>query len=211
MTWMRMPGQGWAVSGSMFMAMWAAMMTAMMLPSSLPVVLAFHRDLKARRYNRPTAAALLMYAVYTLVWCVVGAGVYVVGVAMAELMMRSDPLARRMPVVFAGGVVLAGVWQFLPCTGRALGCCRTLDSCGASTSAFGHGVERGIQCVTCCAGPMLAMLAMGMMNPFVIVAAGFVIATEKLLPRPRLTSVIVGSGLVCYGVLAVLRVMWGPS
>jgi predicted metal-binding membrane protein len=208
MMWMRMPGQSWAASGLMFMAMWAAMMTAMMLPSSLPMVVTFHRARTNDGRPRPTVAALIMFGAYALVWCVVGVGVYVAGVALAELAMRSDSVGRLMPVVFAGGILLAGIWQFLYPTRRALGCCRTLETCGPSTSAFGYGLERGVQCVTCCAGLMLAMLAIGMMNPLVMIATAGVIAVAKLLPRPQLTLPITGVALLIVGAVEILRAAW---
>jgi hypothetical protein len=48
----------------------------------------------------------------------------------------------------------------------------------------------------------LILLVLGMMSPFVIVAVTFVVAAEKLLPRPEFVARVIGSVAIVAGVLA---------
>ncbi len=46
MAWMRMPGQTWPGAAASFLAMWLVMMTAMMLPSLVPALWRYRRELR---------------------------------------------------------------------------------------------------------------------------------------------------------------------
>jgi len=52
---------------------------------------------------------------------------------------------------------------------------------------------------------MMIMLALGMMNPFVMIAVAIVIAAEKLLPRPQTVARLVGVAAVFAGVIIICR------
>jgi predicted metal-binding membrane protein len=61
--------------------------------------------------------------------------------------------------------------------------CRISKSNGDPRSALRAGLDSGVCCVTCCSGPTLLLLALGMMNPAVIVLVAAMIALEKLMPK----------------------------
>ena len=90
MMWMRMPGQTWAASAAMFMLMWLAMMVAMMLPSALPMLLNFRRSLIGNRHENAGAPVIVLASGYFLVWSLIGAAVYPLGVAFALATMRLE-------------------------------------------------------------------------------------------------------------------------
>ncbi len=79
--------------------------------------------------------------------------------------------------------------------------CRDPFACSGSGAgsrrwpSFSHGLTQGIFCAICCSGLMLALLAVGVMNPVAMLLVALVIALEKLLPKPkpvvRLTGIIV--------------------
>jgi hypothetical protein len=51
----------------------------------------------------------------------------------------------------------------------------------------------------------MILVALGMMNPLVIVGVTLVIAAEKILPRPQFTARLVGIAAIVGGVAAIVR------
>jgi len=87
MTWMRMPGQGWARSAAGFVGMWAVMMVAMMLPSLMPAL---------RGYRFTNAAGFA--AAYFGVWILAGVVIYPVGLVYFAILpaLKSGSLAQAI-------------------------------------------------------------------------------------------------------------------
>src|SRR2546428_12989869 len=98
MVWMPLPGQaGWSAAVG-FEGMWIAMMAAMMLPSLVPTLARTRLD-------------VLTSAGYFAVWAAIGAGGYVVGIALAQAEVRWATLALGIPIARGCVVVVAGWWQ----------------------------------------------------------------------------------------------------
>ena len=196
MMWMRMPGQSWTGAAAMFMAMWAAMMVAMMLPSAFPML---------QRHHSTWATTGLVAAGYFFIWSAAGAAVYLPGVILGLAAMRWDSVSRAVPYLTAMGVLAAGVLQFTSWKWQALSRCRGPFSCAncalmSPGQAWKRGVQCGTCCVTCCFGPTLILLALGMMNPVVIGIITVLIAMEKLLPEPKYVVKAAGALAVIWGV-----------
>jgi len=204
MMWMRMPGQTWAQAAAMFMLMWLAMMIAMMLPSSLPMIFRYHR-----RSHGQIWITSLMIAGYFFVWMLVGAIAYLLGIPFALAAMRSEALSRSVPALIGVAVIAGGCLQFIPLTMRGLTHCRGPLSCAFSQtranlgSAWRCGIDCGICCAQCCLGPTLILIALGMMNPIVMVAVAGIIAVEKLLPRPKEMFRLIGILAIISGIAIV--------
>jgi len=211
MMWMPMPGQTWLGSTVMFMLMWLAMMVAMMLPSYLPMVLRYHRARRSEYDRGVLAWTSLMIAGYFFVWSAVGAVIFLAGIALAIAAMRWTTFSRSMPFIIAATIVIAGGMQFMPWTQSGLRQCRGPLACGVSSSrpgawpAWRVGIRSWISCVTCCSGPTLVLLALGMMNPAVIVLVTAVIAMEKLMPRPEVIVRLSGIIAVIAGLIMISR------
>ena len=211
MMWMPMPGQTWLGSTVMFMLMWLAMMVAMMLPSYLPTILRYHRARRSENDRGALASTSLVMAGYFFVWSAAGAVIYVVGIALAMATMRWTTLSRSMPFIIAATIFMAGCMQFMPWTKFGLRECRGSLACGVSISrrgawsAWRAGIRSGISCVTCCSGPTLILLALGMMNPAVIVLVTAMIAMEKLMPKPELIVRPSGTIAVIVGLIMINR------
>ena len=203
MMWMRMPGQGWAVSIALFLFMWLAMMVAMMLPSAAPMLLRF----------RPGTTAMLVACGYFAVWLLVGLVVYTLGAVWALAVMRSAALSRAVPALGGAMLVLAGAlqlgrWERIGLTRCCDPLCRRTATSGPeSSSALAEGLRQGLSCVQCCAGPMLALLAMGVMNFLAMIAVAVVIASEKLLPHPRFVVLTTGWLGIVAGAVVVSRAL----
>jgi predicted metal-binding membrane protein len=191
MMWMRMPGQTWVEAAGMFMLMWVPMMVAMMLPSSLPTFLRYYHERLVANRRAAWGATFVMAVGYFFVWGATGAIIYMPGVFLGFAAMRWSAFSRAIPYLNGATVVIAGCLQFSPWTKFGLSRCRGTFSCDSLQkpahlrSAWRRGMDFGVCCVACCLGPTLILLALGMMNPAVIVSVAAVIALEKLLPKPH--------------------------
>ena len=67
----------------MFLLMWLAMMVAMMMPSVLPTFL---------KTRRRWVSLCYMASGYLAIWLAAGIGIYALGVALATVEMRSEPI-----------------------------------------------------------------------------------------------------------------------
>jgi predicted metal-binding membrane protein len=167
---MRMPGQSWLEAEASFLLMWGAMMAVMMLPALLPIL----------RRCRPVRGAQLA-AGYFAVWALFGAAIFPVGTVLAGLHW---PAAAPGLVVLAGGAL-----QFTGWKARRLAYCRDVPAGG---NAWRQGLLLGLQCGLGCAGFTAILLAVGVMNPWVMTAVTAAITGERLFPAAaRVTGVVV--------------------
>jgi predicted metal-binding membrane protein len=208
MMWMRMPGQSWPSAAGMFVAMWAVMMVAMMLPSAMPMLLGY-RPPDGARASHGGSPALGVAAGYFTVWTLAGVAVYLPGVLWAQATMSSAGLSKAVPWLMATALLAAGTIQFMPWKLARLRQCRDVTGCNQGSKRggepFGYGIREGISCAVCCSGHMIALLALGGMDPLVMIIVGAVIAAEKLLPHPERTSRIAGIAAIVAGVVITVR------
>jgi predicted metal-binding membrane protein len=204
MIWMRMPDQSWLAATSMFLLMWLAMMVAMMLPSMTPMLSKI----------QPPRSALLATCGYFLPWIALGMAVYPLGLAWALAAMRWPELSRAVPALMGGMLALAGAFQFSPWKTKGLSHCRDPVQCGigenaaSRTSPISLGMRLGVSCAICCAGLMLALLALGMMSPLAMLVIAVLITLEKLVPSPKPMVYATGfAGLFAGAVLWVTEVI----
>jgi predicted metal-binding membrane protein len=195
MMWMRMPGQSWMVSAAVFLLMWLAMMVAMILPSALPTFL---------KTQCPWDSLCSMAFGYFAIWLAAGVGIYALGVALATVEMRSELISRAVPLLLGASLIAAGAFQFTRWKMTHLLRCRSPFGCAAACpqneNSFRLGCKQGVACCVCCASPMAILLALGMMNPLVIIFVAMVIAAEKLLPRPAFVARLAGILAIITGV-----------
>jgi predicted metal-binding membrane protein len=58
---------------------------------------------------------------------------------------------------------------------------------------------------------MMILLALGIMNPFVMIVVAIVIAAEKLLPRPAIVARLVGILAIIAGIAYIGAVVLGTD
>jgi predicted metal-binding membrane protein len=195
MMWMPMDGQSWFASATSFLVMWLTMMVAMMMPSALPTFL---------RVRRQWASLACIASGYFAIWLAAGVGIYALGAAFATVAMRSEFFSRAVPWLFGASLIAAGTIQFTRWKMTHLLRCRSPSGCGISClkheSSFQLGCKQGVACCLCCAGPMTIQLALGIMNPLVMIVVTLIIAAEKLLRRPEVIAWIVGLSAIVAGV-----------
>jgi predicted metal-binding membrane protein len=205
MMWMRMSGQTWIGAASTFLLMWLAMMVAMMLPSALPMFLSTRRSLAETGTTNSRASMSLMASGYFAIWLAAGAGLYALGIAFAAT------VTRAIPVLSGVALIAAGTFQFTPWKMTGLLRCRSPlgsdTSCPVQETSFLLGCKQGADCCVCCTPPMMVLLTLGMMNPFVIVGIAIVIAAEKLFPRPELVARLVGVAAIGAGIASMVEIL----
>lgn len=206
MMWLRMRGQTWFASALSFLLMWLAMMVAMMLPSALPTFL---------KTRRPWASLCCMTSGYFAAWLAAGVGIYALGVAFVAVAMRSELISRAVPWLLGAALIAAGSIQFTRWKMTHLSRCRSPFGCAISwpqdEASFRLGCKQGAACCACCAAPITIQLALGMMNPLVMLVVAMVIAAEKLLPRPAIVARLVGVSAIIAGVASLGVVLLRPN
>jgi len=137
MVWMAMPGQTRLGAALGFEGMWIAMMATMMLPSLVPTLARTRLD-------------VLAGVGYFAVWAAIGAGVYVVGIALAQAEVRWATLARVIPIARGVVLVVAGLVQLTFWKARHLQCYREgcLDVAHPGAS-WRRGIALGSHCAAC--------------------------------------------------------------
>jgi len=214
MTWMRMPGQSWTASAAMFLLMWLTMMVAMMLPSLIPMLRRYRNAVGRRGETRLGLLTTLVGAGYFFVWTAFGVVVFAVGAALASIEMRLPALARAVPVAASVVVLVAGAIQFTRWKANRLACCREahVHSCvltPCAGTAWRHGLRLGIDCGFCCAGLIVVLLTIGVMDLRAMAAVTAAISAERLVPSGERMAravgyVVVGEGLLLFARAAAL-------
>ncbi len=209
MTWMRMPGESWLVASAAFLRMWTAMMVAMMLPTLVPRLASYARAARALGVLAPARLTALAGAGYFLVWGIVGGLAFPLGLAVAAAEMRWPAVARAVPLAAGAALVLAAAIQLSPWKDRRLGRCRNEAACASPRpgirGAWRDGLRLGWDCTLCCAGYMLALFVVGVMDLRAMVLIAAAITLERLAPRPRLYARAAGLAILAIGVVAIAR------
>lgn len=216
MAWMRMPGQTWLGAASEFIGMWSVMMVAMMLPCAVPMLLRYRAALfgaGARRLGRLSAIA---GAGYFTLWTALGVVAYPIGIALAEIEMRYDGIARVVPL--AAGVVVIGVgcvqlsaWKTRRLSScRGAGCGREAELPTNARGAWSRGLRLGIECALCCGNLMVLLLVLGVMDLGAMAVVTAVTALERLAPAGERVARAIGIVVVAAG-LAMIAHAFGNA
>jgi len=176
---MAMGGIGGA---ALFLSGWTAMMVAMMVPATLPLIL-LYRHLARKRLSPGKAriGTVILLLGYVAVWAMAGLPVF----AYNALSGAVGSLAAVLPALL---LIVGGAYQFTPlkriCHAR---CSSPLfflmqNWRPGATGAMRLGVIHGVDCLGCCAGLMVGLVALGMMNLAWMLTAAVIIFVEKTIP-----------------------------
>jgi predicted metal-binding membrane protein len=211
-----MAGQPVLTGAAIFLGMWLLMMAAMMFPSVWPAALRYvnaHRE----AHVRPSPALFL--AGYLLIWEGFGVLAYVLYVAVGLLVLAAPMLGGRLPLIAGAIVAAAGLYQFTPMKRECLGHCRQAGSVPSGATRAGEGdtsggpiqqgLRYGVDCLGCCGGLMVGLVALGAMDLRWMLVAALAIAVETLGPPGRLVPSVVGVGMIALGVVGALGMLGG--
>jgi predicted metal-binding membrane protein len=214
MMWMGMPGQGRLGAAAWFMVTWIVMMVAMMLPALVPALSIYRRVVRGQEARSLGSLTTIAAAGYFSLWAAFGSGVYLIGLGVTAVEMRSSAVARWAPIASSMIVLLAGAIQFTHWKARQLERCREGLACVGEPSrdnwsTYRQGIGFGVHCALCCSGFMLVLLATGMMELVTTAVLSIVITAERLTPRPEAATRVVGAVLLGAGVLLLGRALGG--
>ena len=210
MAWMRMPGQTWAGAAASFLGMWVVMMVAMMLPSLVPMLRSYRAAVDRAGQARLGRLTVGVGVGYFVVWTLWGMAAFPLGVALTALEMQQPRLARCVPFIVAGVMLLAGLLQLTAWKARQLACCRKAAGCGRTLpadigTAWQHGLRLGARCSRCCAALMAILLCIGVMDLRAMVVVAVAITVERVAPAGERVARGTGAVLVGAGLLQVAR------
>ncbi|MFF6952753.1 DUF2182 domain-containing protein [Streptomyces iakyrus] len=190
----------------LFLLLWVTMTAAMMLPSMAPVALTWVRGIGRRTSGWSRAGRTVEFlGGYLLVWTAFGLLAYAALNLTGDL-VGDHPAAGRW--IGAAAFLVAGLYQLGPLKNVCLRHCR--DPMGQLVRYSGFrqpardlrvGLHHGAYCVGCCAGLMIVLVPLGVMNVAAMAGLAIVIFVEKLWSRGPLLAGVVG---VVFLVLAVL-------
>ena len=201
MAWMRMPGRSWPGAAASFLGMWVVMMVAMMLPSALPTL---------ARHGKDGRLTIVAGAGYFFVWTVIGAAAFPVGIALAEIEMRSAPLSRAVPLAAGALVLVAGAFQLTAWKARNLACCRDGSAYDSGLpdgfhAAWRHGVRLGLDCGRCCGNLMAILMVIGVMDLRAMALVTAAISAERLAPAGARIACVIGAVVIGVGLFMIAR------
>jgi predicted metal-binding membrane protein len=189
-----------------FVVLWAVMMAAMMLPALVPLSVLYAGEDAAR-----SARAAGLGVGYLVVWAAFGVLALLVSVAAARIAAHGEPAGEW---IGAALLIAAGAYQFSPLKDRCLSLCRSplhiLMRVGAFRGPTRHlraGAYHGAYCVGCCWSLMVALIVLGVMNLWWMVAFTLVITLEKAWRHGARVAVAAGIALIVLGLLAP----WHPG
>ncbi|SOD85039.1 DUF2182 domain-containing protein [Streptomyces sp. Ag109_G2-15] len=194
----------------LFLLLWVTMMAAMMLPSMAPVALAWVRGIGRQSSGWTRAARTVAFVGgYLLVWTAFGLLAYA-ALALTGDLVHDRPTAGRW--IGSVAFLLAGLYQLGPLKYVCLRHCRDPMSHLTHCAAFRPpardlrvGVHHGAYCVGCCAGLMVVLLPLGVMDVAAMAALAVVIFVEKLWSRGPLLARVVGVAFLVLAVLATFQ------
>jgi predicted metal-binding membrane protein len=203
---MAMDGTG---GGVVFLSGWTAMMVAMMVPATLPLIL-LYRTIARNRLSpaQSRVGMVVLLTGYLVVWAAVGMPVY----AYSLFAESAGSLATVLP---ASLLVVGGVYQFTPlkriCHAR---CSSPLffllqNWRPGATGALRLGVVHGLDCLGCCAGLMVGLVALGMMNLAWMLTAAAIIFVEKTIPGSHRVARPLGVVMVAGGIVLLAASLYG--
>ena len=181
----------------LFLLLWVTMMAAMMLPSMAPVALTWVRGIGRQSSGWIRAARTAEFVGgYLAVWTAFGALAYA-GLAFTGDLVADHPTAGRW--IGFTAFLLAGLYQLGPLKNVCLRHCRAPLSHLMRYAGFRHpvrdlrvGLHHGAYCVGCCAGLMIVLIPLGVMNVAAMAGLAALIFIEKLWSRGPSLSRVVG-------------------
>jgi predicted metal-binding membrane protein len=195
--------------GIVFLSGWTAMMMAMMVPATLPLIL-LYRTIARNRLSpaQSRVGMVVLLTGYLVVWAAAGLPVY----AYSLLAEAAGSLATVLP---ASLLVVGGAYQFTPlkriCHARCSGPLFFLmqNWRPGAAGALRLGVVHGLDCLGCCAGLMVGLVALGMMNLAWMLTAAVIIFAEKTIPNSHRIAQPVGVVMVAGGAVLLAKSLLG--
>jgi predicted metal-binding membrane protein len=188
---------------------WTAMMVAMMVPATLPLILLYHTIARnCLSLVRARVGMVTLLVGYIAVWAAAGLPVY----AYALFAEGAGSLATVLPALL---LVVGGTYQFTPLKRMCHARCSSplfflmQNWRPGATGALRLGMLHGVDCLGCCAGLMVGLVALGMMNLAWMLTAAVIIFAQKTIPNSHLIDRPLGVVMVAGGVVLLATSLLG--
>lgn len=195
--------------------MWTIMMVGMMVPSAAPTTMVYAAVArKARRQGTVVAPVAVFVSGYIASWTLFSVFATTAQWALDRAALLSPMMVTTSPVVGAGLLVAAGVYQVTPIKLACLEHCQSPAHFisghwrPGTGGAFRMGLDHGIFCVGCCWVLMGLLFLGGVMNLLWIAAIAIFVFAEKMVPirHAQSASRVTGAAMILVG--AALLVRW---
>ena len=201
----------WSVRDFFFMfLMWSVMMVAMMLPSASPLILLHVRVNRQQEDGGDGFHGTVAFAIgYLLVWTSFSAVATLLQWGLEKLAVLSPMMASTSPLLGAGLLLAAGIYQLTPFKDACLRHCRSpvhslMQHWRRGTSgAFMMGFHHGAYCIGCCWLLMALLFVFGVMNLVWIAVLSVFVLLEKVAPQGKLVARVAGVGFIVAGVFVL--------
>jgi predicted metal-binding membrane protein len=197
-----------AADWAMMIIMWVIMMVGMMLPSATPMILIYAAiSRKASRDGSPLAPTAVFATGYIVMWCLFSVVATIAQWALDQAALLSPMMVSTSPLLGAGLVIAAGIYQLTPLKDSCLDHCRAPARFisehwrAGGAGAFWMGAEHGLYCLGCCWVLMGLLFVGGVMSLAWIAGLTLFVLAEKLLPLPGGGARIGGLTLIAVGVV----------
>src|SRR6185312_432789 len=183
-----MPASWTALDALLLFLMWMAMMAAMMVPSASPMIAAFATINRRRRERRdPSVPTAIFLAGYVAAWAAFSLLAVVLQWALQKAGLLTTMMQSASATLSAVLFIGAGLYQFSPLKERCLAYCRSPQGFilsewrdGASGAVM-MGLRHGLFCTGCCAGLMILLFAVAVMDLRWVASLAIIVTAEKLL------------------------------
>jgi predicted metal-binding membrane protein len=192
-----------------FLFAWTTMMVAMMVPATLPLIL-LYRTIARNRLSllRARVGMVSLLVGYIALWAAAGLSVY----AYNSLAGAEGSLAAVLPALL---LIVGGAYQFTPlkrichtrCSSPLFFLMQNWRS--GATGALRLGMLHGVDCLGCCVGLMVGLVALGMMNLAWMLTAAVIIFAEKTIPNSHRIARPLGVVMVAGGVVLLATSLLG--
>ena len=169
--------------------MWAVMMVGMMVPSAAPMILIYAAVArKAEKQGTPIASTGAFTLGYVFMWTVFSFLVTLAQWQLDKAALLSSIMMANSPLLGAGLMIAAGLYQWLPIKNSCLKHCRSpfhfisTHWRSGNAGAFMMGISHGAFCIGCCWVLMLLLFVGGVMNLLWIALISVFVLLEKVLP-----------------------------
>ena len=193
-----------------FLFAWTTMMVAMMVPATLPLIL-LYRTIARDRLSllRARVGMVSLLVGYIALWAAAGLSVYAYNSLAGA---AESSLAAVLPALL---LIVGGAYQFTPLKRI----CHTRCSSPlfflvqnwrpGATGALRLGMLHGVDCLGCCAGLIVGLVALGMMNLAWMLTAAVIIFAEKTVPNSHRIGRPLGIVMVAGGVVLLATSLLG--
>jgi predicted metal-binding membrane protein len=199
-----------ATEFGLMLLMWVVMMIAMMVPSALPMTLVYAAVArKAAREDRPVAPTSMFVSGYLVIWGLFALVATSAQMGLDRLSLLSPAMASASPLLGAGLLIAAGVYELTPLKHACLAHCRAPAHFiarhwrGGFTGAVRMGLALGAYCLGCCWILMGLLFVGGVMNLAWIAAIATFILLEKTVRFGETGGRVVGAAMILVGLVSL--------